>query len=152
VTASTCERIDGWNYSVKGSPFRFIGKEVDRRMQDDLNVFSDVRPIEYQPAAHELSRTLEIQPSGPRYIAHILEKSVERLSIKRLRDRSWCNLVTSVVITQPVQLASDLPQKVSVCRPMLYARRVEYRVLAHRAQKKGRTGITRPLAESHEVP
>jgi hypothetical protein len=70
------------------TPFRFIGKEVDRRMQDDLNVFSDVRPIEYQPVVQSQPRRLEIWPEGHHYIARTLEKTLEKLSTKELARKT----------------------------------------------------------------
>lgn len=70
------------------TPFVPIGKEVDRSMQDDLNVFSDVRPIEYQPIVQNQPRKPEIWPEGHRYIARVLEKNIERLSTKELARKT----------------------------------------------------------------
>jgi hypothetical protein len=52
-------------------------------MQDDLNVFSDVRPIEYQPNAKNQC-TREIVPEGHHYIACALQKNIEKLCTKEL--------------------------------------------------------------------
>jgi hypothetical protein len=65
------------------TPFGFIGKEVDRSMQDDLNVFSDVRSIEYQPDVQTQPRKREIWPEGHHYIAATLEKNIETLSKRK---------------------------------------------------------------------
>jgi hypothetical protein len=70
------------------TPFRFIGKEVDRRMQDDLNVFSDVRPIEYRADGQEQTRKPDILPEGPHYIARVLEQNVEKQSTKELARKT----------------------------------------------------------------
>jgi hypothetical protein len=70
------------------TPFRFIGKEVDRSMQDDLNVFSDVRPIEYQANVQNEPSTSEIWPRGPSHITRVLEQTVEKLSLKELARKT----------------------------------------------------------------
>jgi hypothetical protein len=57
-------------------------------MQDDLNVFSDVRPIEYQPVVQSQTRRGEVWPEGHHYIASVLEKNVEKLSTKELARKT----------------------------------------------------------------
>ena len=70
------------------TPFRFIGKEGDRSMQDDLNVFSDVRPIEYRSDVQNQPRKRETWPEGHNYIARTLEKNIEKLSTKELARKT----------------------------------------------------------------
>lgn len=70
------------------TPFRFIGKEVDRSMQDDLNVFSDVRPIEYRADGEEQTHKTGILREGHHYIARVSEKNIENLSTKELARKT----------------------------------------------------------------
>ena len=70
------------------TPFRFIGKEVDRRMQDDLNVFSDVRPVEYRPDGQNQPREREVWPGGHHHIARIVKQNFEKLSTKELARKT----------------------------------------------------------------
>jgi len=70
------------------TPFVPIGKEVDRSMQDDLNVFSDVRPIEDRPGVQNQPSKSEIWPDGHHHIARLLEKTVEHLSTKELARKT----------------------------------------------------------------
>jgi hypothetical protein len=70
------------------TPFRFIGKEVDRSMQDDLNVFSDVRPIEYRPDGQQQAHKSDILPEGHRYIARVVENNIGKLSTKELARKT----------------------------------------------------------------
>jgi ribosome-binding protein aMBF1 (putative translation factor) len=57
-------------------------------MQDDLNVFSDVRPVEYHPIVQNQPRKPEIWPEGHRYIARVLENNIEKLSTKELARKT----------------------------------------------------------------
>jgi response regulator of citrate/malate metabolism len=57
-------------------------------MQDDLNVFSDVRPIQYQPDVQNQQRKREIWPEGHHYIARVLEQNFEKLSTKELARKT----------------------------------------------------------------
>lgn len=70
------------------TPFVPIGKEVDRSMQDDLNVFSDVRPIEYRPDGQQQTRKPDILPEGHRYVARILKQNIEKLSTRELARKT----------------------------------------------------------------
>jgi hypothetical protein len=70
------------------TPFVSIGKEGDHSMQDDLNVFSDFRPIEYRPGVQKQLRTGEISPEGHRHIARALERNIGQLSTKELARKT----------------------------------------------------------------
>jgi hypothetical protein len=70
------------------TPFVPIGKEVDRHMQDDLNVFSDIQPIEYRPDVQSQLRKREDWSEGHHYIARVLEKNIEKLSTKELARKT----------------------------------------------------------------
>ena len=69
------------------TPFVPIGKEVDRSMQDDLNVFSDIRPIEYRTDVQGQPRKREIWLEGHHYIARVLEKNIGNYPRKNWLDK-----------------------------------------------------------------
>jgi hypothetical protein len=58
-------------------PFRYIGKEVDRQAQNDVNVPSDVKPLEYQSDGEKLIE----KPGQNRYTAHVVEQQLEKLPV-----------------------------------------------------------------------
>jgi ribosome-binding protein aMBF1 (putative translation factor) len=57
-------------------------------MQDDLNVFSDVKPIEYRADGQQQTRKPDILREGHRYIARVLEQNVDKLSTKELARKT----------------------------------------------------------------
>jgi hypothetical protein len=59
------------------TPFRFTGKEVDRHVQDDANVFSDVRPLEYQ---QEGSSSGSIDPVSARKLQSQSRRHLMRIT------------------------------------------------------------------------
>lgn len=67
---------------IHGLPaFHLIGKEVERSMQDDYAVVSDVKPLEY---GIQQSGATNAPLSDNRSIARLLEEKIEAVPIKEL--------------------------------------------------------------------
>jgi hypothetical protein len=62
-------------------PFRLMGKEVDRGMQDDYAVFSDVKPLEYGPSQ---SGEAHVPLSNQNRMVQMLERKLKTIPIKEL--------------------------------------------------------------------
>jgi hypothetical protein len=63
------------------APFRLMGKEIDRSIQDDFAVFSDSKPLEYGPQPLDQAN---VRLSTHGAITEMLKQRIQAISIKEL--------------------------------------------------------------------
>ena len=89
------------------SPFRLIGKEVDRSAQDDYAVFSDAKPLDYGSSQ---SGEVNLSPSSQNSIIQMLEQKLKTIPIKELARQTGVdrNAIRRVLRGERVQARTRL--------------------------------------------